>query len=325
MQKTKKPQVDSSEPKEVVESKELETTTELGVLQPAEIKDGQLILTEKQKELIKSQIAPTATKDELDLFFMMAYRTKLDPLLKQLYFIKFNNSQGPTVSYVTSIDGYRIIAHRTNDFAGIDEPEYKYDQNRKVTHCTIRVYRKSSERPFSATVKFSEYTTGKNMWVSKPETMIAKVAEAHALRKAFPQDLSGIYTTDEMEQSTHQPEIVQKTSQNQADKIKQLMGDKGISVDVLREFVEKTYRRHSLKELTKTQANEVIKYLEKQQNFIELDEVEENQDFEIPEPEQPNQPMPENDNISDDVADALEIDKLADAQQRLRQMAGEPV
>lgn len=325
MQKTKKPQVDSSEPKEVTESKELETTTELGVIQPAEIKDGQLILTEKQKELIKSQIAPTATKDELDLFFMMAYRTKLDPLLKQLYFIKFNGSQGPTVSYVTSIDGYRIIAHRTNDFAGIDEPEYKYDQNRKVTHCTIRVYRKSSERPFSATVKFSEYTTGKNMWVSKPETMIAKVAEAHALRKAFPQDLSGIYTTDEMEQSTHQPDVVPKINKLQVDKIKQLMGDKGIAVDALKAFVEKVYKHDSLTKLTRGQANGVIEYLQKQPNFIELDEVDESQDFDIPDPEQPNQPMPENDNISDDVADALEIDKLADAQQRLRQMAGQPV
>jgi phage recombination protein Bet len=191
------------------------------VVEPAEIKDGQLILTPKHLELIKTQIAKRATPEEFDLFIMMARRTRLDPLLKQLYFMKYKDNRksqeagcrcygectcGKAVyspaTYVTSIDGYRIIAHRTNDFAGIDEPIYTRPTPTSLpTHCTVKVYRKSSNRAFSATVKFSEYTTGKQMWASMPETMIAKVAEAHALRKAFPQDLSGIYTNDEMDQA----------------------------------------------------------------------------------------------------------------------------
>ena len=276
-------------------------------IEPAKIEDGQLILTPKHLELIKTQIAKKATPEEFDLFIMMARRTRLDPLLKQLYFMKYKDNRksaeagchcygectcGKAVyspaTYVTSIDGYRIIAHRTNDFAGIDEPEYtRPNPNSLPTHCTVKVWRKSSSRPFSATVKFSEYTTGKQMWASMPETMIAKVAEAHALRKAFPQDLSGIYTTDEMDQADKATPIATDSKRQVAAKssatpaaapeqapaklmtagqlvmIQAILKRKGHTVEKLKDFVFRAFKITTLKVMTYAQAEKTIDVLTK--------------------------------------------------------------
>lgn len=286
--------------------------TALETVQPAQIdeKTGQLILTPKHKELIKTQIAKNATKEELDLFLMMAYRTRLDPLMKQLYFIKYGNN----VSYVTSIDGYRIIAHRTGDFAGIDEPEYKYDPSGKLTHCTVRVYRKSSVRAFAATVKFTEYNTGKNMWASMPETMIAKVAEAHALRKAFPQDLSGIYTTDEMDQAKKetQPPVIKMITKDQVKKINELIKSKEFPVDKLKVLVKEGYKRESIADFTYKQADHLIGKLKTLPDPV-VEEIEDASEVvEIPEDESfadfVTSEMSKKEPLPDDV-DLDEIDK----------------
>lgn len=289
-----------------VESAVAPTSQPSEVIEPAKIENGQLILTPKHLDLIKTQIAKKATPEEFDLFIMMARRTRLDPLLKQLYFMKYKDNRksneagcrcygectcGKAVyspaTYVTSIDGYRIIAHRTNDFAGIDEPEYTRPTPTSLpSHCTVKVWRKSSSRPFSATVKFSEYTTGKQMWASMPETMIAKVAEAHALRKAFPQDLSGIYTTDEMDQAdkatpVHATEVRQSEAKQiaatpapepvptkmmtpgQLVMIQAILKRKGHTVEKLKDFVLRAFKITTLKVMTYAQAEKTIDVLTK--------------------------------------------------------------
>lgn len=239
--------------------------TAIEEVRPAEIKDGQLILTEKHKQLIKDQIAPNATPEELQLFFMMAHRTRLDPLLQQLYFIKYGQGERARVSYVTSIDGYRIIAHRTGQFAGIDEPRYQMNNSGQLESCTITVYRKDCDKGFSATVYLKEYNTGINLWAKMPMTMIAKVAEAHALRKAFPQDLSGVYTTDEMDQAqtqpslTTKPTIKPKISVPQINYLNSLLSSKGKTLKPILEY----YKIKDLKDLDKKYANEVIDRLSK--------------------------------------------------------------
>lgn len=277
-EKMKKVNVNVSTKPEVVE----ETTAlakQAEPIAPAEIdqKTGQLMLTSKHLDLIKTQIAPTATPEEFDLFIMMARRTRLDPLLKQLYFFKYKDRreserQGKDVyspaTYVTSIDGYRIIAHRTGYFDGVDEPEYKYINN-KLYSCTIKVYKKGSSHAFAATVKFDEYNTSKQMWAKMPETMIAKVAEAHALRKAFPQDLSGIYTTDEMDQAGHTepaqiaaPKKVPMVTKGQVNDLKIFMDGKNISKERIKAFVKKAFNKNSIADLTFKEMAALLKKLD---------------------------------------------------------------
>lgn len=230
------------------------------VLKPAEIVNDQIIFTQKHLDLIKNKIAKDATQEEYDLFIMMARRTRLDPLLNQLYFVKY----GGKPQYITSIDSYRIIAHRTLAFAGVDLPIFEYGKDGKVTHASITVYKlvQGQRFGFSAKVSFSEYTTRQNQWVSKPETMLAKVAEAHALRKAFPNDLSGIYTQEEMEQAqvvnkqmAPKPQMIIKA---QAQMISKLMIDKGVSKEKLKSSVQKSFQVTSIGDLTLEQAGKVI-------------------------------------------------------------------
>ena len=109
----------------------------------------------------------------------------------------------------TSIDGFRVIAERSGDYAGQDEPEF-ITEDGKLVCAKIRVYRFKGETRYCAAVGvafMAEYKPQDGqafMWNKMPHTMLAKVAEALALRKAYPQDLSGLYTGDEMDQSVQE-------------------------------------------------------------------------------------------------------------------------
>lgn len=169
-----------------------------------------------QVDVIKTQIAPGCTDDELMLFMYVCKRTQLDPFARQIYAIKRKRDDGDgnkkSVMIVqTSIDGFRLIASRSKEYAGQSAPEHLYTeddaQNLILSRITVfRINPITGER-YAAGVgeaRMKEYRVdGKAgfMWVQKPHIMLDKCAEALALRKAFPQELSGLYTDDEIGKS----------------------------------------------------------------------------------------------------------------------------
>ena len=180
-----------------------------------------LSYSKEQIELIKKQIAPDATPDELKLFLYQAQRTGLDALSRQIYCIHRNvkqgNGWGKKMTIQTSIDGFRVIAERSGNYGGQSEPVF-IEKDGKLEHCKVSVFRFHNETRYEASVGvayWDEYApkdkdgnvTG--LWAKMPHTMLSKVAEALALRKAYPQDLSGLYTGDEMQQ-TEQPLYIRK-------------------------------------------------------------------------------------------------------------------
>lgn len=182
-------------------------------MEALQTQNKQISFTEDQVALIKKQIAPKATDDELQLFLYQAKRTGLDPITRQIYCIhrkqKFGNDWVDKMTIQTSIDGFRVIAERSGDYAGQDEPLFT-ETEKGLVSCRITVYRFRGDMRYPAAVGlayWSEYVQtdreGRptSMWAKMPHTMLAKVAEALALRKAYPQDLSGLYTGDEMQQA----------------------------------------------------------------------------------------------------------------------------
>lgn len=155
--------------------------------------------------LLKNTICPPSTTDsELKVFLAVCERKRLDPFQKQIYLTKrFDKRQGKEVmTIISSIDGYRAIASRSDVYAGCDDIVFDSEERPRKATCTVYKIVKGIRCPFVATVRWMQFVppAGSDfMWQKMPNVMLGKVAEAHALRKAFPEDLSGIYIEDEMQ------------------------------------------------------------------------------------------------------------------------------
>lgn len=166
--------------------------------------------------VVRDTLAPDLTPGELHLFAMVAVRSGLDPFARQIFAVK----RAGKMTIQTGIDGYRSIAARTGEYDGQDEPTFGPDcecgkGSKHPESSTVRVYRKSMSRGVAATAYWHEYCPdpgpsgrGDQMWRKMPHVMLAKVAEALALRKAFPWDPTrqtgigaDVYTTEEMAQA----------------------------------------------------------------------------------------------------------------------------
>ena len=164
-------------------------------------------LTESDKAHIRRSIARDANDTEFEYFVKVASLRRLNPLLNQIALI-IRNSDNPnkrSAVIQTTIHGLRLIADRTKRYCPGRAATYTYDKNGNVESATAYVmkYHAGSKtwHEVSDTAFFREYKGTGPLWSSMPHVMLAKCAEALALRRAFPEDLSGLYTDDEMGQA----------------------------------------------------------------------------------------------------------------------------
>jgi phage recombination protein Bet len=172
----------------------------------------QLEFTPEKLQLLKDTICKGITNDELSLFKHVCAKTGLDPFMRQIYPVKRYDSalKREAMAIQVGIDGYRLIADRTGRYAPGRETTYVYDKDGNLFSATAYVKKQTNDgtwHEISATAFYSEYAgltrdgTPTIMWKNKKHIMLGKCAEACALRKAYPAELSGVYTHEEMQQA----------------------------------------------------------------------------------------------------------------------------
>lgn len=156
------------------------------------------------------------TDQEVVMFMSLCRYQHLNPFLREAYLVKYGNSSPATM--VTGKDVFLKRANRNANFRGMKAGIIVQDENtgewteregtfylptEKIVGGFAQVFVKGRE-PYCATVSFGEYAGRKangelnSQWVTKPATMIRKVALVQALREAFPEDFSQLYAAEEV-------------------------------------------------------------------------------------------------------------------------------
>lgn len=167
----------------------------------AVIKPNSLIGAE-EVAVLKGSLFAGFSDAEVNYSLAICNQLQLNPLLRQIHFVK----RGNKIVAQTGIDGFRLAAQRAGGYAGSDDAIFEYDgaQRKTPAKATVTVYKMVDGQrcAFTASARWSEYyQAAGGQWDRMSHVMLAKCAEALALRKAFPAELSALRSDEEMHQA----------------------------------------------------------------------------------------------------------------------------
>lgn len=234
--------------------------------------------------LIRNTVAIGATDDELKMLLYLSKEYNLDPLKKEIYFIKY----GGKSSILTSRDGYLKIANLNPNFDGLESDvvyhgdkltkrsdgslhiEYgaehlSFDKTKLIgAYCSV--FRKDRSKAITVFVSLKDYyKRGAPIWEQYINAMILKVAEAMALKRAF--SISGLVTKEEIEGKEldidHEQTVLedQVVTEAQRKAIFAAATAKQLSEDKIKELLVNSFGKNSTKELTFQEAQSFIAQL----------------------------------------------------------------
>jgi phage recombination protein Bet len=198
---------------------------------PTSLNESEFDIPEKVKQSLMRTVFKNLEEHEAIAAYWLAKRRKLDVEARQIYFIPYKSKNNErTVIPQTSIEGLRLIAARTGNYGGqinprltvrlkdgskmvVDHEEYDPKETQELISATIEIINKEFSQPQKATALLKSYAQTYNgqfqgLWATKTDIMLLKCAESLALRKAFPEEVGGIYSHEEMDQAKNDIDAV---------------------------------------------------------------------------------------------------------------------
>lgn len=176
-------------------------------------------LTNEQIKLLELNkiIPPNCPQPQIDFFATVCEKKKLDPMLKQIHLVerKSKDAAGKWVASYTiqaGIDGMRVIAQRNCKIKSYKRWVEKREDD-LYGCCEIDTEDRGKyydELPYQEYVQTKSDGKPTHFWAKFKQTMIKKCAEESVLRMMAPEDLSGVYGDDEMQQADSETKEVKQ-------------------------------------------------------------------------------------------------------------------
>ena len=237
---------------------------------------------------IHNLVCAEATQEEVALFLAHCQAHRLDPIGdKDAYLVKYKRKDGTPgkASIITSYHVFNRRARRCKDYAGIKSGIVTLKDNGTVCKKQgsayypkvdgtlmggwAEVYVKGWEAPAYCEVSLADYSTGRNNWAKMPGVMIEKVAKAAAWRLAYPDEFSGMYTQEEMDQDKpDEPKVIEAEVVESADplepiraKFPDFMNSTGLSPQEAMGAICDFAGVSTMQEITQEQVPEILDFM----------------------------------------------------------------
>ncbi len=151
-------------------------------------------------EMVRKYLCPVATDKEIYMFLRLCEAQNLNPFLREIYLVKYSSSA--PANYVVGKETFLKRAYRNPKFVGFEAGVEGDTPDTLIGWA--KVYVDGYKYPIEARVDFREYKGSGPLWISKPRTMIRKVAVVQAFREAFPEELGGLYEAGELNAITEE-------------------------------------------------------------------------------------------------------------------------
>jgi phage recombination protein Bet len=152
-------------------------------------------------KVLRETVAKGLTDSEYIAFGTLCAATGLNPIRKEIWAIKTN--QG--LQIMTGLNGYRAIANSHPSYDGMEGPTFHYDESGNLLSAEVFVFRKDRSRAHKGYAILKEVSNNGPVWKQRTHQMLAKCAECDGLRRAFPQEMSGLYAEEEMPSEFSKP------------------------------------------------------------------------------------------------------------------------